>query len=99
MPNGPLDRDSFNLWAEEHQKYLDARFAKVCASIAAIVETHDKNSDDSKDFRKVCRNEVDEKFKNTHKYIVIGLAAVAILAGAQIPAVQAAAIAIIKLIF
>lgn len=99
MPNGPLDRDSFNLWAEEHQKYLDARFAKVCASIAAMVEVRDKNDQDSKEFRKTCRKEVDEKITTTRKYLVIGLAVCLIIAGAQLGPVQAALSVIFKLIF
>ena len=96
MPNGPLDRDSFNLWAEEHQKYLDARFAKVCERIDAIVETRKCDLADCS----VCKTEIETKIKNTHKYIVVGVVVCLIAAGVfHIPAVKAIAGIVLKVFF
>jgi hypothetical protein len=95
MPNSALDKETFALYTVEHQRYLDAKFTSVCNKVDAIVEIR---KEDIVDCGK-CKTEINKKFKNTHKYMVVGIAVVAILAGVQIPAVQAAAVALIKLFF
>ena len=35
-PNGGLTRGEFDNWKEEHQRYLDSQFGKLCASVKKI---------------------------------------------------------------
>ncbi len=96
MPNGPLDIKTFELWSEEHQKYLDARFDKVCERIDSMVETRKCDIADCGE----CKEEIETKIKNTHKYIVVGIGICLIAAGVfHIPAVKAIAGIVLKVFF
>ncbi len=95
MPNGPLDIKTFELWKDELHLYLDSKFTSVCNKIDAVTSVRREDCENCKD----CKTEIEGKITTTRKYMVIGIALCAILAGAQIPAVQAAAVALVKLFF
>ena len=38
-----LDKDTFALYTEEHQKYLDAKFDAICMKLDAIRDTRDED--------------------------------------------------------
>ena len=85
----------FDTWAAEHQKYLDEAFGKVFQKVESINGAVTCVKDDQTADKK----ELEEKITVTRKIMVVGLAVCFLLAGAQIPAVQAVASIILKAIF
>jgi len=62
-----LDKDTFALYTEEHQKYLDAKFAHLCAKIDLFKEQRDEDREDTLSIRTACQGNFSDKFKENDK--------------------------------
>lgn len=62
-----LDKDTFALYTEEHQKYLDAKFASVCNKIDELRNLREEDCEDCQRYRETCQGHFEEKFEENEK--------------------------------
>ena len=62
-----LDKDTFALYTEEHQKYLDAKFGLICVKLDAIVSQRAEDCEDCERHRGTCQGHYNEKFSDNDK--------------------------------
>lgn len=62
-----LDKDTFALYTEEHQKYLDAKFAAVCSKIDSLRGQRDEDKKDVQRAQNKCQGNFDKKFEENSK--------------------------------
>jgi hypothetical protein len=73
-----LDKDTFALYTEEHQKYLDAKFAAVCSKIDSLKGQREEDKKDVQRAQNKCQGGFDKKFEENskkHRATRIGLVA------------------------
>ncbi len=62
-----LDKDTFALYTEEHQKYLDAKFAAVCSKIDTLRGQREEDKEDALRAADVCQGHFEGKFGDNDK--------------------------------
>jgi hypothetical protein len=62
-----LDKDTFALYTDEHQKYLDAKFAAVCSKIDSLRVQRDEDKEDAQRDHDKCQGNFDKKFEENGK--------------------------------
>ena len=62
-----LDKDTFALYTEEHQRYLDAKFAAVCSKLDLLRGQREEDKDDAQKALDTCQGNFSEKFKENNK--------------------------------
>ena len=62
-----LDKDTFALYTEEHQKYLDAKFAAVCSKIDLLRGQREEDKEDAQRDLDACKVNFEEKFEDNGK--------------------------------
>ena len=68
-----LDKDTFNLWKDEHQKYLDKSFRLLSAKIGTQKDKQKEDKEElAKDIKEV-KDESNDKISSTRKFLVAGL--------------------------
>lgn len=75
-----LDKDTFALYTEEHQKYLDAKFAAVCSKIDLFRGQREEDKEDAQRDLDTCKTNFDQKFvengkkhKATRGFLIAGI--------------------------
>lgn len=68
-----LDKQSFDYWKEEHQKYLEKSFRLLSTKIGTLKEQREEDKEDLLSDIKEVKDEADKKISATRKLLVAGL--------------------------